>query len=741
MMQAVQFVSTHREAIGVYIVCTVGLMSLPLLNVLHAESSAVIATVAFFVSGWSAVGQFRREEALRTVSGQHTGALLIPLLGLTVSMLWAPNCAYPTGLLFFLLFPVITVGLAVALAYALTGTALPHPRAWLVGIGLLIGLGGPLVDLGVHPQFYTYNHVFGGVLGPIYDEQLAMRPGLFVFRGLTLLWAALAILIGAFLRGHRSWRIRSGVGVLLLSIITVYTFRAPLGLNTTEALTQQRLGGHHHTAHIDLYYDPAALTDAQAALMAQTQERHYEALARRLNLDADERPERVAVYLYPTPDVKAALTGARTTSVAPVWLSTPQIHLLQSRHDAHIRHELAHVFGRPFGLPVVRASWAVGLVEGWAVALEAPTDAPSPHDLVAATGAEDPAAIDAHARAIADRLSPLGFWTGRGAVSYTTMGSFVRFLLDAYGPAPLKAAYATASFHTHYGKPLAALTREWAAFLKQRSHLNASAHAVVTARFSRPSLFETTCPHYVPPAQRRYQTAQRALVAGDTTRALAALRRAVADTPSYIAPQRQRARLWLAHGHTDSLRAHLDTLEAAQTDVGLLLARADASARDGTPNTARRLYARAFQRLPRYALNAQALLVLRDAIAHRPDVLRILTSGAPAATQARRLEQVESPTNATRAWTALRWHAAGHADRALTHWNRWAERAPRAVTDRPVLWVRTLRLAHARWRVQAALDAGRPALARQAAQTAERRFRHYGHTTLAAAMRTLQTVR
>ena len=713
-----------------YSALTLVLVSLPLVSVLHAESSAIVAGVAFFVAGWTAIRSFQNGQSFWHVLLHQESALLVPLVGLTVSMLWAPNCAYRTGLLFFALFPVISVGASVSLAYLLTGLPLQRPRVWLVGLGVAVAVGGPLVDIGLHPQFYTYNHVFGGVLGPMYDEQLAMRPGLFVFRGLTLLWSGLAVIGGAWSRGGPSPRWAGGM-ILALSIGMMYAFRAPLGLNTPEAYTQQRLGGHHATAHFDVYYAPEALTDAQVQMLAADQERHYASLVQTLSLAPDEEPERIAVYLYPSPDVKAALTGARATSVAPVWLPTPQVHLLQSRHEAHFRHELAHVFGRAFGLPLLKASWAVGLVEGWAEALEVSGEAPSSHDLVVAAAATGTGGVAARADAIADRLSPLGFWTGRGAVSYTTMGSFVRFLLDRYGPEPLKAAYATAAFEPHYGASLEHLAAEWAAMLQERRALNRSAYVLVTARFTRPSLFETTCPHYVPPARRHRQAAERVLATGDTTAALAALGRAVQAAPGYVAAHQDAVRLQLARNAPDAVVERLDTLEAATTDVGLLLARADAHALRGETEPARRFYAQAFEGLPRYAVAAQATLVLRDAIAHRPDVVRVLVRGASDA-QARQLAQHADSSAAVQAWQALRWQAAGYPERALAVW-KWVDTI--ASPDRPPLWHRTARLARLWWHAQAARDAGATDVTRQTARQAATAFRHFGHQTLAASLR------
>ncbi|PSQ88108.1 MAG: hypothetical protein BRD30_07725 [Bacteroidetes bacterium QH_2_63_10] len=110
--------------------------------------------------------------------------------------------------------------------------------------------------------------------------------------------------------------------------------------------------------------------------------------------------------------------------------------------------------------------------------------------------------MSAKADAIASRLSPWGFWSGRGAVSYATMGSFVRYLMDTYGPEAVKRVYARGNFEAVYGRSLASLAAAWAETLRTRSFVSRGAHDVVGRRFTQPSLFETACPHYVPPPGR-----------------------------------------------------------------------------------------------------------------------------------------------------------------------------------------------------------------------------------------------
>jgi hypothetical protein len=754
-----------RRELAVYALLSAVLLALPLLTVLHVESAAVVAGVGFFVAGWGAVRRLKDGATLAVAAAEQAGAILLPLAALTAATLWVPNCAYATGLMVYALFPGVTVLFATAAAYAATGL-LPSSRwarAVVVGGGLAVAAGGPAYDLGLHPQFYTYNHVFGGVLGPIYDEQLAFRGGLFVFRGLTLLWTGVLLGVGFAARRRQSgarWRdlrpVLLGMGLALAGIVAVYAVPARTGINTTEAHLQRSLGGHLRTAHFDLYYDPASMTRREARTLAADHEAEYARMARRLG--GTDVEGRIQSYVYPSPDVKARLTGARTTSVSPVWLGTPQVHLLRRRVEGSFSHELAHVFSRAYGLPVINASWAVGLVEGWAVALEAPSHEPSPHDLVAVSALNDSLGTDgegglqAQARGIASRLSPWGFWTGRGAVSYATMGSFVSYLLDTYGPEPLKAVYATAGFESAYGKPLDRLAAEWAAFLRGRAAVSVAAHEVVSRQFTRPSLFETECPHYVPPYRRQWQDASRLAAEGDTSRAVQRLRASVAAEPRFVNAHVDLARLRLARGEVEAARQQLDTLQAPLRPPAVALTQADAAARLGDAAAAGSLYAAAVRGLPASEHPTRARLHLRDAVAARPGVVRVLTSGDSAAVQARRLEALarRAPRDpAVWAWAALRWQDAYAFDRALAAWDEVVSRskagggekvaaedeeggtepvpASRLVGEgRPPAWQEAVRLQVLAWMAEAALRSGHPTRAHHLAHTAATGYVHYG---------------
>ena len=688
----------YRWVYIAYAAITACLWPLPLLNVLHVESSAVVAAAAFFISGWAACGAFSPSSTPREwmrVTGRLLRALVVPWGMLTVSVLWAPNCGYVQGLGLFLLFVPLSAIFGTAIAYALTGlgtarstftrspdVATPSPtrRGWLIAVGIVVMAGGLVFDYAFHPQFFSYNHVFGGILGPIYDEQLAIRPGLFWFRGMTVLWIAVLVAVGTRTRGFGGWGTQTALPATALLLGAGYFFSTTLGFNVTEASLTQALPGTLRTDHFEIYYDPSAHPREEVASWGRMQERAYADLADRLNADPAQE-QRFLTFVYPSPESKAHLTGARTTSVAPVWLARAQSHLLVSRLEASFQHELAHLFSRPYGLPGLKASWSVGLVEGWAVALEPPSLSPSPDDLVRAARGRTGLGDDL-TKAVQARLSPVGFWTDRGAVSYTTMGSFVSYLRRTYGAERLKRVYAWADFDAVYGRSLDDLTEEWAASLEANETIHSSAGATADRQFSRPSLFETECPHYVPPYRRRLQEGRRFLANGDTTAAATAFRAALTREPRSATAHVQLARLRLARGETSDVLTQLDRLAPEWKTPSVDIVRADVHARRGQLDSARVLYESILAARPDHATDLQTELLLRSLSVHLPSLVNVWTSRETARKQAHRFaeyadarETGEMASLLATVWAARRWAEAHQPDKAATAWQRARQKA------------------------------------------------------------------
>jgi hypothetical protein len=613
-------VRRHIEPAG-YVLVALALWPVPLLNRLHAESSAVLALAAWGLAGWAAIRAFRDGAGFGPVLRRRLAMLTLPLALMTVPVLWAPNCDWPHGLLLFALFPGVTAVLAVAAAWALTGAGVRRPLGALLAIGLALAVLGPLYDVGFHPQFYTYNHVFGGVLGPLYDEEIVWRAGLFAFRGLTLLWAALAWSFGAVLRAAPGSRVRrrglACAAAATLLIGAAYVGSGRLGFNTRERDLARALPVESVVGNMTLHLDPAIEPERRRRIESESAYR-YDRLARVLEIEPERRVE---VWVYPDAETRGRLIGARVTSIAPVWLATPQVHVLERQFERVFAHELVHAFSRGFGMPVLNASPSVGLVEGLAVALEPPGGEPGPDEQVAAVR------TDLTADRLAESLSPWGFWGGRGAVSYTTTGSFVRYLCDAYGVEAVKDVYASAGFGRVFGRSPRELADGWMEALDRLEWLPVDASRRARSRFAVPSLFERRCPHHVPATLRHRRASERAWERRDTLSALRAAQRALAAAPRDPAAIAIALRMHLRAGDDDAARRLLiETPDSLLTATGAVVA-ADLMAIDGRAEEARERYDQVRLSLPASSREARAVLTLRRLLAGRPDALRLLVLG------------------------------------------------------------------------------------------------------------------
>lgn len=606
---------------AVYLVVGVGLWPVPVVGMLHAEGSAVIAALSFFVAGVSAVGAFARGESVRAVSRRHLALLVVPWALLTATVLWRPNCGYWLGLgLFAVLVPPSTL-LGIAVARVAWAFGLWRQRLVVVGVGGLLALVPTLVTLKLHPQLFVYNVIYGGVLGPVYDAELALRPGLLAHRVLTLVWTAWGVSLAGWMRGEGK------APLALTSVIAIgYVFSTPLGITQSQNGIEAVLFVRHVTPRAVLHSAPEAVPTARLIALGTEIEYRLDRLEDALGV-APEAP--VDVYLYPDADTKAALIGSRETSVVPVWLGSPQVHLLDERADGDLGHELVHVVAREFGQAITHATLKIGLVEGLAVALEPPDGLPSPtqQTAVALTLAPEAGGLTDPAAAVRAAMNPWAFWTGRAGVAYSTTGAFVSWLLDAHGPEPLRAVYGGADWREAYGQPLGPLAEAWAADLADVER-SPEAEVFTAWRFGQPSLFEVRCPHHVPDWRRYTREADAAWEAGDIARVQRFDRLAVDAAPEdpltrgLLATRAERVPMLTEPGDTARRLAEIvarDTASLVEPRIALFRARSLARSPEASGALDSALAA-----LPPFALRSSALLRLEASLS--AETLRLLLS-------------------------------------------------------------------------------------------------------------------
>jgi Flp pilus assembly protein TadD len=475
------------------------LIRLPLLNYLGYEFSFAIALAMPWLAGIPAIRLFRMREpgagfnqAVRQSVRQSLIRgwilLLVPLAVGTVNLFIVRNCSYGEGMLFYILIPGITVFWSVGLAMA---CAVMVRRAVVVYSLLIVATLLYALYVGYSsPQIYSYNFVYGFFPGFSYDEVLTITPRLLLFRLVTIV-AGLFLFDLAGFAGQKGraalpnlpagrWK-KARLFVTGLLLLAVWFLRVSLGFETTGESLERELGSTYSTEHFRIYYARDSYSATEIGWIAALHEYRFSQVETALQIRFHGK---ITSYIYPDADTKLRLIGTRTTNIAKPWRR--EIHLGKSSLEGTLKHELVHVLAGQFGMPVIRAHYHIGLVEGLAMAVD-PDFGNRTLDQYAAAIREfklvgDPRPL----------ISPLGFATRASSVSYVLMGSFCKYLIDRYGIVLFRALYGGKSPADVYGKSYDGLVDEWQTHLAATS-IPESWRKHVEYYFDRPSIFAKEC--------------------------------------------------------------------------------------------------------------------------------------------------------------------------------------------------------------------------------------------------------
>ncbi len=626
---------------------SIGLGAVPLFGVLGYElalAASLFAAVCSLDLGATVARELVRGPASvvarsgyagRTVAAGAAGAsllaaavLLLPAIASAIRGLWLPTCDWWFGIEAYLVMPLATAALGGALGLALALALVPRRwlerggktwwrRRWTGIAGELIVLS-PLIACAVfgfwrflgEPPVFIYNAVLGYFPGNMYDENVVL--------GLPLLWSRLeqlawvVAIVGAVaaridvptLRLARAPRPAGRrLGAAALAVVAVAGALAlrlqagTLGYAVDASDLQEVLDGRVETAHFVIHYAKTRSIEREIELIARDHEFRYAQVVATLGV---ELPGKLHSYYFADPDQKAEWFGARSVEMTKPWRQEIYLDHRAWPHGA-LRHEIAHAvaseFGDPWfgvaakrvlGLPVLVSP---GLVEGLAVAVDWPGgyDRLTPHEAVRAMQAMgvEPS--------IGSLLS-LGFLTVSSERSYTTAGSFLRFLLDTYGAAKLRELYHSGGdFAGAYGKPFAELEKEWQHMIGQ-IELPPDLIAGTKERFRAGSVFSRPCPHAI--AARRAR-ASAAAGNGHRAEAVSLMRQVCKDAPEE--PRNQMALGDYLAGGTGSDRAEAD---GVWTKIA------------NDPEVTSTVRAEAFERLARSAARKNDLAATTQLIEH-----------------------------------------------------------------------------------------------------------------------------
>lgn len=505
-------------ALGLLSVAACILAFVPLFNLLGYEFCTALSLLVSITAGPVAIGAARRRAMIlppgarpQWVVGRvylhglilNLAALAPPLAVILLNALRVQNCNLGVGFLFFLLLP-----LATAVVCSAWGTAI----GFLVGKNFLGGLAYAslwglvavynLWEFWAGPQMDSYNQLTGWLAGPILDEVVQPDGVLLLSRIHGLMWAGLLLSAVAGFFDPQENRLRPGAaarnlrllfptGFFALAALVLFLAGTSLGYTRSDGAVESELSGTIETGHFVIHHHPD-LAPGKAELLARDHEfrlRQIENLLGPLDLP------KIHSYVFPSGAKKQSLTGAGRTQFAKPWKHSMYLNNADFPHGI-LKHELVHVAGAAFGTWPFGASarWAfwqnVGLIEGLAVAVDWPAAKFSPHTWSAAQRRIGKAPD------LRSLFDPVGFWTKPARRTYILAGSFVRFLLDEYGPERFRRAYRQGSLEGLYPRSPEELIEEWEDYL-DGLELPAGVLESAGEKFSRPSIFKRTCAHEI----------------------------------------------------------------------------------------------------------------------------------------------------------------------------------------------------------------------------------------------------
>lgn len=610
----------------------VALAFLPLFDLLGFEFSFVLGFVASIGAadlGSTLVRRARASEraglelavtpgrclAIVWLAAAATAALQLvpPLAVISLNALRVRNCDWWFGLETYLGLAVVgsLIGTSVGV---LCGIVAGDRRRWSNALPYLViiaSISGAVWRFYSEPPVFAFN-AFGGYFpGNLYDENIVLPAAFYWSR----LWqaAVLVLLYGLValrldvpslkLRWNLPrptaprWRSAALVVLSGAAAATLWVRSGELGFAIEAEDIQEALGGRFDTEHFTIYYPLGGPIERDIEIIARDHEFRLAQVERVLGAEASGR---ITSYYFPDPDTKGRLIGARYVHMAKPWRN--EIYLDHQPFPHHtLRHEIAHVVAGAFsdsvfgvsveahmGLPI---AFNVGLIEGTAVAADWPDHRGgelTPHQSVKALtqlGLAPP--VDAI-------LSPR-FLTFASTRSYTTGGSFVRFILERYGADRLRALYATGGhFMLALGRSQGEVIAEWRAMI-ERVELPPDAAQVIEEAFRRPGIFSRTCPHAI---ARRQERAGQLLARGRLRDAADELRRVCADAggePAYLLQLATVLEQLGDHAEAERIRATIASADDVSSTLraNALLARLSTAMRHGDRQAAARLLAQA----------------------------------------------------------------------------------------------------------------------------------------------------
>jgi len=557
-------------------------------------------------------------EAIGRALGRGVLVLAIPTAILALNQLRIRNCAPLEGLAFVALGPGVGVLLA-SFVGLLIGALVKRPKL-ATTLAVLVPIASALwglLQFWFSPAIFVYDPFAGWFPGTIYDEDVGLPSSLLTYRAISLAWLGAAITLSSIVwepmsKRPLAWRNLRVQWPRTLLAIALFAFALggrtqgnALGHRTSVASIDETLGAVRRGERC-VVHAPRELSEAQLARMVEDCDFR---VSRAESMLGVTQTTPVHAFFYRDTEEKRRAMGAGSTFIAKPWRDEVHLQLRGWPHPV-LAHEVVHVVAGNAARGPFRVSGQLGgylpnpgFIEGIAVAVEWPSsDGMTPHEW-------------ARALREMDRLPPLSdlfglrFLQHPARDAYATAGSFVRWALDEKGAEAVRAAHragdpsllgssgsagsaadgSTRSAGSAADGSLVELEAEWNRFL-DGIELDPRKLALAELRFSRSSIFATTCPHVL---ARLQQELGADLAAGDDRRVVRTCREILSIEEGDLGARLALVGALARRGQLDEARAELASLEEGAPAPLVAMAKerlADALWLRGDREAARALY-------------------------------------------------------------------------------------------------------------------------------------------------------
>jgi hypothetical protein len=469
------------------------LITLPLTNVFGYEFSATNSLLLSLLSGLYLIStlkstgksnqQFNLQKFIRALFFM----LLLPFAISIINSFVAGFCSFRDGVFFYLVITVPSVITGSAIGSAAYFLFKKFRAVAFIIIYLMILFIAP-AEIYFNPQVYLYNPLFAYFPGTVYDEGLSVGIKLILYRLFNLMFF-FSVLLYFFNRGikkqsghKRSYFLAS---VLVVVIIFYFLISPSLGFTTTHTALKAELSNRVESEHFIIQADKRIEKKA-LQLIALNQEYYYSELR---GFFSDEPENKITSFIFLDSEQKKNLIGSGSADIAKPWLNN--IYISGDSWENTLRHEIAHCFTANFGTGIFKLAGGFNpaLTEGFAEAADGFYDENSIHHLALLAYKND-FKVD-----LKSLFGSFSFFGNVSSLSYVYSGSFIQFLINAYGIDKAKKFYRTNDFNSAYTFDLADAIRDYETFLDTSSAEGTGGKA--SYYFGRKPLISKVCPRFV----------------------------------------------------------------------------------------------------------------------------------------------------------------------------------------------------------------------------------------------------